>query len=173
MSEPIRSLTVRADGEVIGAGCRARLRAPLALTLLPLPCRLDVWNLSAEGFARLRRARSLTVACGDRLLAWGAPAEAVRGPDREGGALSTVLFSPGLPLWEARISLSVPAGVTASETLRALLAASGDMGGLAPAADAMIRYAKTVDPDPALANAYSEIYARFREDIHREYGLDV
>ena len=55
----------------------------------------------------------------------------------------------------------------------ALLAASASMGGLEAAADAMIGYAATVDPDPALVGPYGEIYARFLEDVRRFYGWEV
>ena len=39
--------------------------------------------------------------------------------------MTTVAFSLGLDLWEAQVSLSVPAGATVSETVRLLLDASG------------------------------------------------
>lgn len=55
----------------------------------------------------------------------------------------------------------------------ALLAASASFGGLEPAAGAMIRYSTQVEPDPALASRYAEIYARFREDIQRIYAVEV
>ncbi len=58
----------------------------------------------------------------------------------------------------------------------ALLAASSGRGGpsaLADAADDMIEYVKDVDPDPALALAYEEIYARFKEDIKKIYGVQA
>lgn len=68
--------------------------------------------------------------------------------------------------------LRVP-GVVDAAMGSALLAASGDMGGLDRAAGAMIRYVKTVDPDPALIQPYAEIYGRFREDVKRIYGVEV
>ena len=55
-----------------------------------------------------------------------------------------------------------------------LLAASSmqeGYGSLAQAADGMIVYDKTVDPDPALTGPYAEIYGRFREDVQRLYGV--
>ena len=55
----------------------------------------------------------------------------------------------------------------------ALLAASDSFGGLEAAADSMIRYAKVVDPDPALAAPYADIYGDFLEDVRRFYGWDV
>ena len=53
----------------------------------------------------------------------------------------------------------------------ALLAAAADMGGLNNAAEAMIRYEKTMEPDPALVRPYEDIYGRFREDIQKLYGV--
>jgi len=55
----------------------------------------------------------------------------------------------------------------------ALLAASGDMGGLGEAAGRMIRYAKAVDPDPALVPKYEEIYQLFLKDIQKFYGVEI
>ena len=55
----------------------------------------------------------------------------------------------------------------------ALLAASGDMGGLGEAAGRMIRYAKAVDPDPALVPRYEEIYQLFLTDIQKFYGVEI
>ena len=55
----------------------------------------------------------------------------------------------------------------------ALLAASGDMGGLDRAAGAMIRFVRTVEPDPALARAYEGIYGQFLSEIQKFYGVEV
>ena len=41
------------------------------------------------------------------------------------GTVTAVAFSPGLSLWEAMVSLSLPSGVSVSETVRRLLEASG------------------------------------------------
>ena len=49
----------------------------------------------------------------------------------------------------------------------ALVAASGDLGSLSEAAGRMIQYEKTVDPDPALAARYEEIYQQFKCDLSR------
>ena len=68
--------------------------------------------------------------------------------------------------------LKVPAVVDAAMG-SALLAASGDMGGLDAAAEAMIHYEKTAEPDPALTGPYRELYARFREDVRKNYGVEV
>ena len=68
--------------------------------------------------------------------------------------------------------LKVPAVVDAAMG-SALLAASGDMGGLRQAAAAMIRFDKTVDPDPALVAPYQETYGRFLEDLRKNYLVEV
>ena len=68
--------------------------------------------------------------------------------------------------------LKVPAVVDAAMG-SALLAASGDMGGLGEAAARMITYVKTVEPDPALADAYRDIYGRFLTDMQKLYGVEV
>ena len=68
--------------------------------------------------------------------------------------------------------LRVPAVVDAAMG-SALLAASGDLGGLDRAAAQMIRFDRTVDPDPALVPAYRDIYGRFLDDVHKFYGVEV
>ncbi|MBE5773179.1 MAG: carbohydrate kinase [Clostridiales bacterium] len=65
--------------------------------------------------------------------------------------------------------LKVPAVVDAAMG-SALLAASRDMGSLHLAAEKMIRYSKTVDPDPILIAPYADIYAKFVEDVRKNYG---
>ena len=55
----------------------------------------------------------------------------------------------------------------------ALLAASGCFGGLDQAAARMIHYSTTMDPDPALARRYGEIYPLFRQDIAKFYAVEV
>ena len=66
--------------------------------------------------------------------------------------------------------LKVP-GVVDAAMGSALLAASGDMGGLERAAGEMITYVKAVDPDPVLVAPYRDIYGRFLEDVHKIYGV--
>ncbi len=55
----------------------------------------------------------------------------------------------------------------------ALLAASSEMGALESAAANMIRYVKTVDPDPALVLPYSDIYGQVLDDVRKNYNLEV
>lgn len=67
--------------------------------------------------------------------------------------------------------LRVP-GVVDAAMGSALLAASGDMGGLDRAAGAMITCVKAVDPDPALVKPYADLYPQFLRDLHNVYGID-
>ncbi len=135
MSEQIeRDLRVLADGKETAAGCRLQLRARRAVGLYPIACMLDIWNLSDDGFSRLMYSRKLEVRLGENtLLAAGRIAEVYRRPARPAGlsageakeqSLTTVVFAAGLELWESRVSLSLPGGVLARETVNALLAAS-------------------------------------------------
>ncbi len=68
--------------------------------------------------------------------------------------------------------LEVPAEVDAAMG-SALLAASGELGGLSAAAERMVRRAKVMEPDPALVAPYAETYARFREDLRTLYGVEL
>ena len=119
-----RSLTVLADGEQVTGFCYARLTGREALGLLPLPYTLRLLNLPDSGTGLLYAARNLSVLRDGSLLAWGRVSAVLRRTVPE-GKLTEVVFSPGLPLWEAPVSLSVEAGVSVSETLRRILAASG------------------------------------------------
>lgn len=79
------------------------------------------------------------------------------------------------PLWlHIRASilnrrLKVPEVVDAAMG-SALVAASGHFGALSEAAEHMIRYAKTVEPDPALVPRYEEIYHQFIGDLKKNTG---
>lgn len=119
-----RSLTVLADGEQVTGFCYAHLTGREALGLLPLPYTLRILNLPDSGAGQLYAAKELTVLRDNSLLAYGRILAVLRQNVPE-GALTEVVFSPGLALWEAPVSLSVEAGVSVSETLRRILAASG------------------------------------------------
>lgn len=67
-------------------------------------------------------------------------------------------------------TIQVPETLTAALGC-AMLAASGWMGGLAPAVRAMSRMRLTVEPDPALTAPYEELYGKFREECRAEYGI--
>ena len=119
-----RSLTVLADGEQVTGFCYARLTGREALGLLPLPYILRILNLPDSGTGQLYAAKELTILRENSLLACGRVSAVLRHNVPE-GALTEVVFSPGLELWEAPVSLSVEAGVSVAETLRRILAASG------------------------------------------------
>ena len=119
-----RSLTVLADGEQVTGFCYAHLTGREALGLLPLPYTLRILNLPDSGAGQLYAAKELTVLRDNSLLAYGRISAVLRQNVPE-GALTEVVFSPGLALWEAPVSLSVEAGVSVSETLRRILTASG------------------------------------------------
>ncbi len=122
-----RSLTLLADNREEGHGCRMRFRARSVPGLLPMPCLLEIWNLPEDDFKRIQIAKRIAVCCDRDVLAAGRPVKVVQ---EIGNAVVSVIFSPVLPLWEARVSLSMPAGIRASDTVRALLAASGTGIGL-------------------------------------------
>ena len=125
MEEQIfRSLTVLADGEKVTGYRRARLTGRDALGLLPLPFTLRLWNLADSDYYLLSSAGEVSVRCEGSVLASGKVSDVYRRLVPE-GTLTELIFSPGLPLWEARVSLSVEAGVFVSETVRQILEASG------------------------------------------------
>ena len=119
-----RSLTVLADGEQVTGFCYAHLTGREALELLPLPYTLRLLNLPDSGTGQLYAAKEVTVLRDNSLLAYGRISAVFRQNVPE-GALTELVFSPGLALWEAPVSLSVEAGVSVSETLRRILAVSG------------------------------------------------
>ena len=124
MTELSRSLSVLADGAPLEDFNHAALSGSDSLNLFPFPYTLKLWNLSDENYLRLSRAKEVTVFHDDIVLASGTLSDVFRRITRE-GAVTTAVFSLGLPLWEALVSLSVEAGVKASETVRRILAASG------------------------------------------------
>lgn len=123
MSELIRSLSVLADGEPVNGFSRVRLSGGERLGLLPFLFTLRLWNLAEEGYLALSRCRSITVKCGEAELVSGQFADSVRTASKQ-GTITTVCFSPGLALWQSGVSLSVPTGLTAGETVERLLTAS-------------------------------------------------
>ena len=119
----LRELTVLADGEKLPVG-RAALSGRESVGLFPSPFTLRLWNLPEDSFSHLSGAASLSVQCGNSVLAAGTVTDVCRQTVPE-GALTEAVFSPGLALWEARISLSVPAGTDMADTVKAILNASG------------------------------------------------
>ena len=136
----VRSLTVLADGEQVTGFRHACLTGREALGPEPLPYLLRMLNLADAGYAQLAAAKTVAVLREDRLLARGQVSVVYRRTVRE-GTLTEAVFSPGLALWEAPVSLSVEAGVTVSETVRRILEASGTG----------IRLLPFAGPDPVFA----------------------
>lgn len=119
-----RTLRVFADGEELISFRHACLEGREALGLLPMPYRLRIRNLSDSDYYRLKAASGVEVLHGLSVLASGRVSDVYRRLVPE-GTLTEVMFSPGLSLWEAAVSLTVEAGVTVSETVRRILQASG------------------------------------------------
>ena len=129
MSESfVRFLKVFADGtEVSGysrihfSGCE-RMRK--SLDLFPYLFKLRFWNLDEDGYLALSRCHVVTVKSGEAELVSGQFADSSRIVTLS-GSVATICFSPGLALWQSRVSVSLAAGKTARETVTELLAASG------------------------------------------------
>ena len=119
-----RNLAVLVDGASVADGCRVRFRGELALSLYPDLLTVHILNLSDQSYHQLRQGGSLSVICGPSLLASGAVRDVSR-ETRPEGVWTVIGFSLGLDLWEAPVSLSVPAGSPVSATVERLLFASG------------------------------------------------
>ena len=119
-----RTLTVLADGKPVTGFYRARLSGRDALGLLPQMFMLRLWNLGESDYLLLSRAKRVTVKHEDSALASGRITDVTRQMAAD-GMVTQVVFSPAIALWEAPVSLSVEAGVSVSETVRRILAASG------------------------------------------------
>ena len=120
----IRSLEVYADGRQIAQGCRLRLTGSETLSLRPGFFLLTVWDLSPSSASLLSAARRLEIRSGSSILASGDICDVHTGTC-QGRQITEAGFSPGLSLWESSVSLSVPSGTSLSDTVRALLSASG------------------------------------------------
>ena len=119
----MRNLTVMADGAPFASGCRFHLSGKVSVGLYPSLFLLECWNLSASDVFRLQNTRELSVTRGDSCLAYGKVSDVFRRTVPE-GTVTTAAFSLGLDLWEAQVSLSVPAGTGTADTVRAILEAS-------------------------------------------------
>ncbi|MBQ6382039.1 MAG: hypothetical protein IJJ42_00375 [Clostridia bacterium] len=122
---PDRSFTVLADSLPVSTpGAHLRLTGRHTQSLYPDLFLLRFWNPSDAAAWQLRNAHFLEVSHGETLLASGEIAEITQETAAE-GELLTVSFAPGLSFRSAGVSLSVPAGVNAADTVRMLLAAAG------------------------------------------------
>lgn len=120
----VRSLRLFSDGREIGQSCRMRLSLTETVSLLPQLYSLEIENLSASSETLLTASSSLEVRSGDSVLVAGALLSACP-RNRSGRRILSVSFSPGMALWQSAISLSLTGGLRVSDTLRAVLAASG------------------------------------------------
>ena len=124
MAEADRRLMVYADGEPFAPDSRFRLTGTVRIGLYPSLFLLECRNLSDSDVYRLQNTKGLSVMREDSCLASGRVSD-VFCRTVPAGTVTAAAFSLGLDLWEAQVSLTVPAGVTVSETVRRLLDASG------------------------------------------------
>ena len=116
-----RTLSVIADQAPLSlSGHRLRLRGKEELNLYPDLFTLECWNLSEDSFLLLSRSRCLSVMNRNSRLAFGEISDVYRRTVPE-GEITTVAFAKGLSLWETPVSVSLSAGLTASETVSSLL----------------------------------------------------
>ncbi len=119
-----RSLSVFADGEPVKGFNRARLTGSDSIGLYPMPFVLRLWSLSDEAYYSLSAAKEISVVHEESVLAAGMVTDCCRRAVPE-GTVTEIVFSAGICLWEAPVSLSVEAGVSVSETVKRILSASG------------------------------------------------
>ena len=124
MPDITRTLSILADGTPVTGFNHARLTGTDSVGLEPMPFTLRLWNLADSDYYLLSAAKRFSVLHGDSVLAAGDISDVFRHPVPE-GRITEVIFSSGLSLWEAPVSLSVEAGVSVSETVRRILSASG------------------------------------------------
>ena len=124
MQEPDRRLTVLSDGEPFAPDSRFRLSGTARIGLFPSLFLLQCWNLSDSDIFRLRNTNELSVMREDSCLAFGQVSDVFTETVPE-GTVTTVAFSLGMDLWESQVALSVPSGISVSDTIRRILAASG------------------------------------------------
>ena len=119
-----RTLTILADSQPVTGFRHARLTGLDTIGLYPMPFTLRLWNLSDSDYYLLAGAKGISVLHDDSVLAAGSISDLCRRTVPE-GMITEVVFSAGLNLWSAPVSLSVEAGVSVSETVRRILESSG------------------------------------------------
>ena len=124
MDNFVRKLSILADGEQVAYYGHVYLNGREAVGLYPMPYTLRLWNLPEDQYLFLSRAKYLSVEHEGSVLAAGDVADVFRYLTGE-GTVTAVCFSLGLKLWEASVSLSLEAGKTVSETVQAILSATG------------------------------------------------
>ena len=115
-----RSLTVLIDHIPLRCDGRIRLRGKEALSLYPDLFTLECWNLSQCSFLLLARSARLSILNGNTCLAFGEISDVYRRTVPE-GEITIVAFAKGLSMWETPVSLSIPAGTSASDTVSLIL----------------------------------------------------
>lgn len=123
MTAGYRNLRLFADGHEIAQGCRMTLTAHSGVDILPTLHRLRILDLSESSAVMLSGARQIEVRSGNSVLAFGRLVEALT-HTFGGERITELVFSPDFPLWQASVSLTVPAGMRASEAALRLLIAS-------------------------------------------------
>ena len=123
MRAKYRNLRLFADGLEMAQGCRMTLTARSGVTIFPNLHRLKILDLSESSAATLSGARQIEVRSGNSILAFGRLIEALTRTSG-GERITDLVFSPDFPLWQASVSLTVPAGMRASEAVLRLLIAS-------------------------------------------------
>lgn len=145
-SDPDRSFSVLADSLPVSTpGAHLRLTGHHTQSLYPDLFVLRFWNPSEAALWQLRNSHFLEVSHGETLLASGEITEITQESTEE-GELLTVSFALGLSFRSAGVSLSVPAGVTAADTVRQLLSAAGSS------------FQLLTDPDPNPVFARSQAF---------------
>ena len=124
MADFERKLVLKADGKVVEGSFRMHLSGRESIGLYPMPYMLHCWNLDEDTYLLLSRSGQISVEHDLQVLAAGDVADVFR-YITEDGTVTAVCFTLGLKLWEAPVSLSLEAGVSVSETVAALLEASG------------------------------------------------
>ena len=119
-----RHLSVFADSDHFAPDSRFRLSGTIRIGLFPSLFLLQCWNLSESDIFRLQNTKELSVMREDSCLASGQVSDVFAQTVPE-GTVTTAAFSLGLDLWEAQVSLSVPSGISVSETVHRILSASG------------------------------------------------
>ncbi len=120
----IRELTVYADGQQTAGGSRLHLTGGRDLGLRPGLFLLEVYDASPNAAGKLSSAKALEVKSGNSILAWGEVCDA-RTYTRSGSKLTEIAFSPGMKLWKSVCALTVTPGLKISDTVKAILRASG------------------------------------------------
>ncbi len=133
-----RDFHVFLDGEPFTQGTGFRLTGRVDLNLYPDLFVLQCRNLPKEAIFQLQNARQISVLSNGSRLASRQISSLSNGSCLASGQISDVytqtvpegtvtvaVFSLGLNLWNAEVSVSCPAGTSISEDVRAILEASG------------------------------------------------